>query len=181
MPVADSDITFRLSGGAGNADQNASLGGIISSTAWAGGTLHDLFDAVSGDENLASRIEYRCIYVRNGHATLAWGPNIYAWFSAPVAGGATLALGWATQGVGNGTATGVASTIANETTPPSPAVTFVDQATAASKAAGVVITGGAAVTIPALSVCALWIKRSAANTAAVAADGATLNVQGDAL
>jgi hypothetical protein len=171
MPIADSDIQFRLSGGSGNSDPNASLGGVMSSTAWAGGTLHDLFDAVSGDENAASDVEYRCIYVRNNHGSLTWGPNIFAWFSAVTAGGADLAIGLATQGVGNGSTTGVASTIANENTAPSPSVTFVSPTT---KAAGLAIPN-----LIAGNAHAIWIRRTATNSAAQANDGATIQVQGD--
>ena len=51
MAIAAGDINTYLSGGASNSDPDASLGGAKSSTEWTGGTLHDLFDAVSGDEN----------------------------------------------------------------------------------------------------------------------------------
>jgi hypothetical protein len=64
----------------------------MSSTAWAGGTLHDLFDVISGDENAASDVEYRCIYIRNNHATLTW-PSPVVWVSAETAGGANIAIG----------------------------------------------------------------------------------------
>jgi hypothetical protein len=174
VPIADADIQFRLSGGAGNSSANASTGGVMSSTAWTGGTLHDLFDAISGDDNAASVTDYRCIYVRNNHATLTWGPNVKAWFSAVTAGGASLAIGLATQGVGNGTSTGVASTIANENTAPAPAVTFLTDTVATSKGAGLSLPD-----IPAQSAHAIWIRRVAANTAALSNDGATIQVQGD--
>jgi len=171
MAILDSDIQFRLSGGAGNTDPNASIGGVMSSEPWTGGTLHDLFDAISGDENAASDVEYRCIYVRNGHATLTWGPNIKAWFSAVTAGGADLAMGLDLAGVGNGSTTGVADTIADENTAPSPAVTF---SAPTSKA-----TGLAPANVPAGNAFALWIRRTATNSAAQSNDGATIQVQGD--
>jgi hypothetical protein len=57
VAITASDLQTRLSGGGANADPNASLGGVMSSTAWAGGVLHDLFDVVTGDENAASEVE----------------------------------------------------------------------------------------------------------------------------
>jgi hypothetical protein len=173
MPIADADITFRLSGGSGNSNVNASLGGVMSSTAWTGGTLHDLFDAVSGDENAASRVEYRCIYVRNGHGSLAWGPNIRAWFSAgPTAGGADLAIALDLAGQGNGSTTGVADTVATEDEAPAPGLTFV---TPTTKGTGLTL----ATSIPAGNAQAIWIKRTATNSAAASNDGGTIQVQGD--
>lgn len=176
MPVVDADIQFRLSGGAGNSSAAASLGGVMSSTAWTGGSLHDLFDAVTGDENAASAVEYRCIYVRNNNGTLTWGPNIKAWFSAVTAGGASLAIGLDLAGVGNGATTGVADTISAQDEAPAPAVTFVSDTVAISKATGISIPN-----LIAGNAHAIWIRRTAANSAALANDGATIQVQGDAI
>ena len=171
MPIVDAEITFRLSGGAGNAAPNSSLGGVMSSTAWTGGTLHDLFDVISGDDNATSKVDYRCVYIRNGNATLAWGPNIKVWFSAVTAGGADLAIGLDPAGAGNGSTTGVATTIANENAVPA-GVAF---SAPTDKASG--LSGPASV--PASNVFALWIRRTATNSAAVNNDGATIQVQGD--
>ena len=175
MPVADADIQFRFSGGAGNASAAASLGGVMSTTAWTGGSLHDLFDAVSGDDNAASVIDYRCIYVRNNSA-FTWGPNIKIWFSAVTAGGASLAIGLDLAGVGNGATTGVADTISTETETPAPAVTFVTDTVAISKATGLSIPN-----LIAGNAHAIWIRRTASNSGALANDGATIQVQGDAI
>src|SRR5215207_649976 len=123
MPIADADIQVRLTGGSGNSNKDLSLGGVMSSTAWAGGTLHDLFDVVSGDENAASENEYRCVFVRNNNGSLTWGPNIKAWLSAVTAAGADIAIGLDPAGVGNGATTGVPTTVANEDTAPA-GVTF---------------------------------------------------------
>lgn len=73
MPIVGTDIKFRYSGGAGNNNPNACLGGAISTD--AGGSLdnavlHDLWDAVSSAEAAAGDTEYRGIYIRNDHATL---------------------------------------------------------------------------------------------------------------
>lgn len=169
MAILDSEIQYRLSGGAGNTDPNASLGGVMSSTAWAGGTLHDLFDVVTGDENAASDVEYRCVYIRNANATLTWS-LIKVWFTAVTAGGADLAIGLDPAGVGNGSSTGVATTVANENTAPA-GVTFSAPTTKA--------TGLAPASVPAGSGFALWVRRSATNSAAANNDGGTLQAQGD--
>lgn len=99
MPIQASDLLYKLSvktGSAGNsqaqADPNASLGKFISTSAWAGGVLHDLFDAVSGDENAASDVEYRCVFIHNNHGSLPL-LNPVMWLSAEVAGGASIAIG----------------------------------------------------------------------------------------
>lgn len=168
MAVLASDIQTRLSGGSANTDPNASLGGVMSSTAWAGGTLHDLFDLVTGDENAASDVEYRCIYVRNNAAQTLFGAVV--WLTAEVAGGATLAIGLDPAGVGNGSTTGVATTIANEGVAP----TGVAFSAPGTKATGLAIGDLAAGTGR-----AVWLRRTAANTGAVDNDGATINIGGD--
>ena len=66
MAILTTDIIYRLSGGAANSDPAASLGGAKSSTAWVSG----IFDDVSSAEASAGDIEYRCLYVKNAHATL---------------------------------------------------------------------------------------------------------------
>jgi hypothetical protein len=173
MAVQNSDIQFRLTGGSGNSNEDASLGGVMSSTAWAGGTLHDLFDPVTGDENAASDVEYRCIFVRNNNGSDTWGPNIKAWLSAVTAGGADIAIGLDPAGVGNGATTGVPTTVANENTAPA-GVTFTNPTTkAGSTLAPANVGPGAGF--------GLWIRRSATNSSQQSGDGATLSVEGDVL
>lgn len=75
MAIAESDLEYRLSGGENNTDPNASLGGAMSTK--AGGVitteqLNNIFDLVTGDETKAGDTEYRCIFVKNKHATLTW-------------------------------------------------------------------------------------------------------------
>lgn len=159
MPMIATDIAWYLSGGAGNASPAASLGGARSSTAWAGGTLHDLFDAVSADENVASDAEYRCVYIRNEHATLtALSGRLYV--ASETASGAVVALALAGEGK-NGTA----ETVANENTAPS-GETFSAPTT---KETGLVVPD-----LAPGDTHAVWIRRTAANTAAVSNDGATI-------
>ena len=61
MPIISTDIQYRLSGGSGNTDVNASLGGVKSSTS-VGTGLHNLFDVVSSAEASSGDTEYRCVY-----------------------------------------------------------------------------------------------------------------------
>jgi hypothetical protein len=57
MPIVASDIHFRLSGGAGNSNVNASLGGAMSSTSITDNTQQNLFDDISGAESAAGEDE----------------------------------------------------------------------------------------------------------------------------
>lgn len=85
MAISDSDILFKLSiktGSAGNSgaqsDVNASLGKYISTTQVTDNSLNNLFDNISGTENAASTVDYRCIFIHNAHATLTMlSPVVY--------------------------------------------------------------------------------------------------------
>ena len=109
MAILTTDIIYRLSGGAANSDPNASLGGAKSSVA-AGSNL---FDDKSSAEATAGRIEYRCFYVHNAHASLTYlAPKIWIQTNTPSAD-TTVDIGLGTSAV-NGTE----QTVANETTAP---------------------------------------------------------------
>src|SRR6187551_2668402 len=72
MAITTSDLLIRLSGGSGNSDPNASLGGAMStSTTVTDNTTHNLFDQVTGTESNAGDIEYRGIYLLNNHGSLS--------------------------------------------------------------------------------------------------------------
>jgi hypothetical protein len=174
--IVASDIVWRYSvttGSAGNTTAgtaNGSLGKYISTTAWAGGAANDLFDDISGAENAASTVDYRCIFIYNSNAANAY-QNAVMYLSAEVAGGASIAIGVDTTAASAlGSATAQALTVANETTAPA-GVTF----SAPTTAAGGVSLG----TIPVGNVRAVWVRRTAANTAALSGDGVTLAVSGD--
>ena len=177
MAIVAGDILFKLSlktGAAGNAaaqpDVNESLGKYISTTAITDATLNNLFDDVSGDENAASDVEYRCIFVHNAHATLTW-QSVVVWLSAEVAGGANAAI--AIDGVAAsaiGAAAAQADEVANESTAP----TGEAFSSPTTKATGLSLGNLAA------GYCrAVWIRRTAANTAALDNDGVTVKAEGD--
>lgn len=162
MPIVTADLDIRLSGGAGNASPAASLGGAMSSTS-AGSNL---FDDVSGSESAAGESEYRGVYIRNGHATLAYlAPRVYISTDTPSADtDADVALAAEAVNV-------QMATIANEDTAPS-SVTFAN--TAVSYA-----TGLASADIPATQNRGVWIKRNITAGAAAVADSFTVTFQGD--
>lgn len=167
MPIVSNDIEYRLSGGAGNADPAASLGGIMSATAMPA----NLFDNVSGDEGAAGDTEYRCIYVRNAHATLTLeAPKLWLVANTPSAD-TDVAVALDGAGAGDGSTTGVAETVVDEQTAPVGEVFSAP----ASKATGIAM--------PALGpgqAHAIWVRRTVnAGAAAVNGDGFTIRVEGD--
>jgi len=100
-------VAFRLSGGAGNTDPLASIGGAMSNTAL---TANTIFDTVTAGEALSGEAEYRKVFLYNdGDKALT---NIRVWISdQPVQG----VIGLALDGAGKN-ADG--DTVANENTAP---------------------------------------------------------------
>lgn len=142
MAIEASDIQIR---GSGVND----LGGAIS------GALSSGFDAVLPAESNAGSVEYRCFYVRNGHASLTL-TAAKMWLSANTpSASTTIAIGLGTSAVG-----AAEQSIANETTAPA-GVTFV---AAASEAAALVLGD-----LPAGQARAVWERRT------VTAGAAALN------
>jgi hypothetical protein len=178
MPIVSSDIKIRLSiktGSAGNSaaqpDPNASLGKYISTTDLVDNTLNNLFDNISGDENAASTVDYRCVFVYNSHATLTlFSPKV--WFVSQVAGGADMDMALDSTAASDvASSAAQALSVANETTAPAGPLTFSNPT---SKAAGLSIgdlTPG--------QVKGIWIRRTATNSAALNSDGGQIRVEGD--
>ena len=174
MAIAETDLIWRLSGGVGNDNPAASLGGIISAA--AGGiivktkTFNSIFDDISGTESAAGDIEYRCIYITNVHATLGLtAPKIYISTNTANAND-MIDIGVDLAGVD-----ATADTVATETDAPDPAVTFAHNCT--SYATGVALSatltanGGRA---------GIWIRRTI--TAGMTADDDewwTMEIAGD--
>ena len=123
MPIQSSDIKWYLSGGADNTDPNASLGGAISNTEIQDGVLNNLWDDVSGEESQNGDVEYRCIYVKNTHGSLTL-QNAVIWISElTLSADDEVDIGLDPAGVGDGSNTGVATSVPDESTAPS-GVTF---------------------------------------------------------
>lgn len=176
MAITASDILFKLSttaGSAGNSNTStpaASLGKYISTTQITDATLHNLFDVITGDENAASDVEYRCLFVHNNHGTLTLQSPV-VWISSEVSGGAVAAISVdATAASAIGSASAQAKQVADESTAPS-SQTFTAPT---SKGTGIALGD-----IAAGSCKAIWIRRTAANTSALDNDGVTIRVEGD--
>lgn len=175
--IIASEIVFRgttTAGSAGDstaqANPNLWLGKYAATTAWAGGSLNDLFDDITGPENAASTADYRGLAILNNNASNTL-QSAAAYISAETAGGASISLGADTTAASaKGSASAQLVTIANETTAPSGA-----SFTSPTTYAGGVSLGNIAVA----NVKGLWVKRLAANNAALSADGVTIAVQGD--
>ena len=175
MAIVAGDILFKfsVSAAAGNTTAgtaSTSLGDQISTTQITDATLNNLFDDVNGDENAASDIEYRCIFVHNAHASLTW-QSVVVWLSAEVSGGANAAI--AVDGIAAspiGQATAQADEVADESTAPS-GESFSSPVT---KGTGLSVGDIAA------GYCrAIWVRRSAANSVALNNDGVTIRCEGD--
>ena len=176
MAITATDILFKFSvktGSAGNTvvgTAAGSLGKYISTTEITDNTLNNLFDDVSGDENAASDVEYRCIFVHNAHGTLTL-QNAVVWLSAETAGGATAAI--AVDGIA-ASPIGQAGAQADEVTDESTAPSGESFTAPTSKGTGLSVGN-----LPAGQCRAIWVRRTAANTAALDDDSVTIRVEGD--
>lgn len=139
--------------------------GNVSQTVTIANRDNNLFDDVTKAEALAGNINYRCIYVKNTHASDT-ATNVSIWIHQDSLGADTIAIGADPAGVGDGVSTGVATTIVNEATPP----------------AGVVfsqpLSEGAAINLGTFTFGtgrAVWIKRDVpVSTLVAAADDTSL-------
>ena len=180
MAVTSSDVQRRLttkSGSAGNSlssTPGGSLGKYVATTVLTNASLHNLFDLVTGEENQASDIEYRCLAFLNNHATDSM-TNVKAFIVSQGADGVDFEIGPdPASAAPKGQSGAQFNEIADEDTAPS-SVTFSAPAT---YAAGIIVGGG---TIPAGSVAAIWIKRSAQNNASKAGDTVKIRLQWDSV
>lgn len=174
-PITGADILFHLSTVSGpglsepQMDVDTSLGGFISSTIVVSATPENLFDNVSSDENVAEDVEYRCLFVRNSHDSDALS-LVRVFISTQISGGATIAIGLDGTGVTEeDSASPQAVTVANESSAPS-GVTFSNPT---SYGDGLVIGD-----LGPGEVQAIWIRRTAQDSAAISSDGASVRVSG---
>lgn len=173
--IVAGDILFKYSttaGAAGNAGVGTaagSLGKYISQTVWPDVTPNGLFDDISGAENAADTVDYRCIFIHNNNGANIY-QNVVVWMT-DVAGGASLAIGVDPAPASPIGQAGVqAATIANELAVPA-GVTFTSP-----------ITQGAGLALGSIGVAqcrAVWLRRTAAHTSALSNDGVTLLTAGD--
>lgn len=157
MVVVASDLEYRLSGGASNVDPNASLGGAMSSNDISSAVIENLFDNVTASEATTGTVEYRCLYILNTNTTDTL-EDVNIWIQAQTPSADTsIEIGLDPAGIGDGSTTGVATTIVDETTAPA-GVTF----SAPSDIASALTVGN----LDASDAQAIWIKRTVAVGAA---------------
>lgn len=111
---------IRLSGGSSNTSPAGSLGGIMSSTEMTNDTIGNLFDNISRQEALLGRTEYRCVYIYND------GPEVLTGVVLEILTNPTFTIisaGLDPAGKGDGSTTGVGTSIVTEDSTPS-GVTF---------------------------------------------------------
>lgn len=177
MAITAGDILYKYSvaAAAGNTTGGTaatSLGDQISTTPIPDASIDNLFDVITGDENAASDVEYRCFFVHNAHATLTW-ENVMVWLSAEVGGGAAAAIALdniAASAVGSASAQ--AAAVANENTSPGAGAGAFSSPT--TKAGGLSIGN-----LAPGQVKAIWVRRTAANNGALNNDGVTIRCEGD--
>lgn len=176
MAITSGELVLRYtttSGSAGDTTAGTaggSLGKYVSTTAVAAGA-NGLFDDISGTENANSVVDYRGTGLLNNNASLT-GSNGSVWISAETAGGASVAI--ATDNIAasaKGSAGAQLAQIANETTAPAGTSAFSSPTTDG--------TGLSLGTLAAGYVKGIWIRRTAANSAALNSDGFTLAVAFD--
>ena len=119
MAIVAGDISFWLTGaasdGAAQADPNASLGGFRSSTQITTGVLNNLWDNTTGAKAAAGDTEYRCVCIRNDHATLLLTE---ATVFMAATGNAQIVVSFAVEVPTTSDTTGSCQTIVNESTTP---------------------------------------------------------------
>jgi len=180
MPIVNTDIVYRLTvkaGAAGDTTAQAaptnpttgSLGG-FTSTSVMGAGANSLFDDISGAENTASTVDYRAFDILNNHATLT-AQNAVVYLSAEVGAGASIAIAVDNTGPVAKTSASQGANIATETTAPTGVGAFSSPTTAG--------TGLALGSIPPGQIRRVWVKRTAANSAALDSDGVTFAVACD--
>jgi hypothetical protein len=177
VAITNGDIKRKFSvktGSAGNSTAGTaagSLGKYISTTEITSAALNNIFDTISGAENAASDVEYRCYFIHNNHGSLTW-ENVVVWMSGQTAGGADIAIGVdPTAASAIGSASAQAVEIANEGVAPA-GVTF---STIAIDAASALTVGN----IPPGQCKAIWLRRTATNSAAQALDTVSVTTRGD--
>ena len=139
--------------------------GDVSNTVTIANRDNNLFDDVSKAQALAGDVNYRCVYLKNTHASDT-ATGVAVWINQDSLGADTISIGADPAGIGNGTSTGVATTIVNEATAPA-GVTFSQPLSEGAALALGNFTFGTGI--------AIWIKRDVpAGTLVATADDTSL-------
>lgn len=171
--IVGSELVMRTTttaGAAGDSTANATpgtyLGKYASTTAIAGGGTNDCFPDINGAANAASQVDYAGFALLNNNAANT-AQTAVVYIASEVAGGASIALAADSTAISaKGSSSAQLLTIASATTAPAGPLTFTSPTT--------VGTGIALGNIPVANVKGFWARRTAANTAALSADGVTV-------
>lgn len=107
-------LEWRLTGGAGNTDPDASLGGVVSSQVVSSTALNNLFDNVNSDESVTGDVEYRAIQLQNAGNATAMGVLLWIVTETPCPDSI----------IAVGQDSGVQSIADESTAPDTPTITF---------------------------------------------------------
>ena len=189
MPIIASDLVKYFTQGGGISDGGAagsaatSLGGYRGTGVITDNLDNNLFDDVSGAEALAGDTEYRCLCIRNNHASLAL-QNAKIWVSTDEANADTT-ISIAVEVPTGSATTGSAQSVANESTAPTVNAGNVSNWYASSAvnsyANGIAINiNGHSANLGVGEIVFVWVRR-VVGVAAAAASGVnfTLRIQGD--
>lgn len=188
MAITQSDIKIYLTGaasdGGAQTETSSCLGGYRSSTEYTASTL---FDDVTGDEASSGDTEYRCLCIKNEHASLDL-QDAKVWIQSDTGNAEDdVSIAVETPATANLT-NGDAQTIADESTAPSvntsghngtgSGVSAWSDAT--SKATGVALSQGSHdADLGSGEVVFVWVRRTISASATAANDTFTVRIEGD--
>lgn len=142
----DKDLKFFRSGSVGTGN---CLGGPINSEP-LGETFHSLFNIVSSTERGLGKTKFRCIYMKNTSFVKCLNPKIFIPENTASSGTELYFAFDKVNGVGNGTSSGVAETLPDESTPPAGIIFKNGKEVSTSDALGADISKN--------MVIAIWLK-----------------------
>jgi hypothetical protein len=157
MAIIAANLAFYLTGGAGNTLPAASLGGVISSTAFTDNTLQNLFANVSPAEALVGSVKYRALSFKNLAAETAFAAVFFLSLETTSAD-TTVEIAY--------DATGTQS-VADENTAPTGLTFTTPLSLAAGIALGDVVASG---------VARVWFRRTVTPGALQAADSGKFTI-----
>lgn len=176
--IVPADIVFLLSAPqAGGGYQSGgvagnSLGRFCSFTPIPSPSMDNLFLDITGPQNAALQVDYQCFFVLNNTASGSPMINAVVWLPASqdIAGGATQMIALDNYGVTpKGQAGAQAAVTGSSIQPPSGTSAFIGDSAS--------MTGGLPVgTVPPGCVFAVWVQRTATNSAPFGNDGFTAQV-----
>jgi len=157
MAIIAANLAFYLTGGAGNTLPAASLGGVISSTAFTDNTLQNLFANVSPAEALAGSVKYRALSFKNLAAETAYAAALFL-SQETTSAFTTIAVAFDSVGT---------QSVADEDTAPAGLSFSTPLSLAAAIALGDIVASG---------VARVWFRRTVSAGAAVASDSGKFTV-----